>query len=289
VYQEFGFYTENYAMGTLYDPTPGDKIVGEIWPQTTQFKLAVHVPEKAATVVFGAANPYHRHFPVEGRSPYDQYHQAGGAMVNVCYVPDGNADARATASSLLAVPKLAGEPTREKDWYVWQVGNTFVAAHPLGTNTRFVTLADWSRRTSEKAKDGTVKIAEYADYRWLQTDGHHCGWIIDTGARKDYPTLAAFREALRTRTKVDVSRLADRQQVSYISLQGDTMTLRHTGRSVGKPEATTNGKAVSYTGWPVYDSPYVKLPLRSGVLTVSDGSRRMTIDFSGDRPVWRYD
>jgi hypothetical protein len=289
VYQETGYYTESYAMGTLYDPTPGDKIVGEIWPQTTQFKLAVHVPEKQTTVVFGAANPYHRHFPVEGKSPYDQYHQSRGAMVNICHVSDSDANGRTTASSLLAVPALAGEPTREKDWYVWQVGDTYVAAYPLGANTRFATLEDWSRRTKEREKDGTVKVAEFPDYRWLQTDGQRCGWIIDTGARNDYPTLAAFREALRTRTAVDRSRFEDKTQVSYKSLQGDTMTIRHTGRAVGKPVAITNGTPMTYSDWPVYDSPYVNLPLRTGVLTVSDGTRRMTIDFSGDRPVWRYD
>jgi hypothetical protein len=289
VYQEQGYYTENYAMGTLYDPTPGDKVVGEIWPQTTQFKLAVYLPEKQTTVVFGAANPYHRHFPVEGRSPFDQYHQARGAMVNVCHIPSSIDDARATASSLLAVPTLAGEPVTDNNWYLWQVGDTFVAARPLGTNTRFVTLADWSRRTGTQAKDGTVKVAEYPDFRWLQTDGQSCGWIIDTGTRKDYPTLTAFRDALRTRTKLDTTKLANRQQVTYTSLGGDVMTLRHTGRAVGKPDATTNGVPITYSGWPVYDSPYVQLPLRSGVLTVSDGTRRMIIDFSGDRPVWRYE
>jgi hypothetical protein len=180
VYQEALYFTRAYAMGTLYDPTPGNKIVGEIWPQTTQFKLAVPVPEKNTTVVFGAANPYHRHFPVEGRSPHDQYHQARGAMANLCYVPNANADARATASSLLAVPTLAGDPRVENGWYVWQVGDAYVAARPLGANTRFVDLSDWSRRTQEKPKDGAVKIAEYPGYRWLQTDGALCGWIIDT-------------------------------------------------------------------------------------------------------------
>ncbi len=292
VYQEYGYYTDQFAMGTLYDPTPGNQTTGVIWPQTTLFKLAVRAPERKTTLVFGAANGYHRHFPVEGRSPYDQYHQERGAMINVCHVPDPRADERTAPRSLLAVPAVLPDPLREGGWYFFAAGGAYVAARPLGTNTRWVDLADWSGRTQEKEKDGTVKTREYPEYKWLQTDGALCGWVLDTATRAQYATLDDFARAVRTKTQLDLSRFTSGRLVTYKSLYGDTLALRHTGGPGvpgGKPEAWTNGKRLVFADWPVYDSPYVRQPLKAGVLTVNDGRRRMTIDFTGDWPVWRYE
>ncbi|MBW3625416.1 MAG: hypothetical protein KY468_18630, partial [Armatimonadetes bacterium] len=286
VYQEYEYFTDSFTMSVLYNPTPGDKVVGEIWPQTTMFKLALLLPGTAR--VMGAANGYHRHFPVEGRSPYDQYHAHKGAMVNLCYVPDPNADRRAAQRSLLAVPAELPPPVVRDGWYVFEAGETFVAARPLGTNTRWTDLADWSRRTSDDP-DGKVETKVYPDYKWLQTDGKLSGWIIDTGRKKEYGTLSRFIDALREKTRLDLSQMESDRTVTYRSLYGNTLKLRHPGGLGGKPDAWTNGRKLVFENWPVYESPYINEPLNRGILTVNDGQRRMTVDFSGEWPVWKYD
>lgn len=283
-FHEHFYVSEQFAMGTLYDPTPGDKIVGEVWPQTTQFKLAVRAP--STTLVFGVANPYHRHFPVEGRSLFDQYHQEKGALVNVCFVPaEATKDARATRSSLLAVPAGLPDPmVTANGWYVFSAGETFVAVRPLGTAPpRWVDLSDWTRRT----QDAGAKIAAYPEYRWLQTDGALCGWVVDTGTRAQFASTLLFARALNLRTRLDLSRFASERVVTYTSLQNDTLILRHTGGPGGKPDVSTNGKPLVFKNWPVYESPFLSQPLRSGVLSVSDGRERLVVDFSGEQPVWR--
>jgi hypothetical protein len=284
-FQEVLFCDRGLFMGTLYDPTPGDQIVGQIWPQTTQFKLAVDTGKDVA--VFGMGNSFHRHFPVEGRSPADQFHQEKGAAVYICSVPAVKTERPSPPYSLLAIPAGVAPPTREGDWYVWEIGDAFVAARPLGEDTRWTDLTEWLARTNPQEKKPASEFAP--DYRWLRTDGALCGWVVDTAVRnpKEYPNRAAFVRALKTRTRLDLQRFASDRTVTYRSLRGDTLMLRHTGGLGGKPEAETNGKKLVWSDWPVYDSPCVQLPLRSGVLTLSDGKERRVIDFSGDAPVWR--
>jgi hypothetical protein len=273
------YNTAAFSMGTLYDPTPGDRIKGEIWPQTTVFKLAILTPDDV--LVLGAANGFHGHFPVEGRSPYDQYHQSKGAMINVCQVNDPDIGGRAAQRSLLAVPDGLEQVGERDDWLFFQAGETFVAVRPLGDGARWTDLADWTRRITEGRKTGPTIIP---GYRWLQTDGALCGWVIDTGTTARHSDAQTFMDDVLQGDRLDLDDFARDQTVTYRSLDGDTLKIRHTGGPGGKPEAWTNGTRIEFRDWPVYESRYVNEPLGAGRLEVNDGRESLTVDFSGDWP-----
>ncbi len=263
---EILYNTSQFTMGTLYDPTPGDKIKGEIWPQTTMFKLAILTPDDV--LVLGATSGYHRHFPVEGRTPHDQYHQAKGAMINVCNGSEGEAGGAFGGKALLAIPDGLEQVTERDGWWFFRAGETFVAAFPLGGGASWTDLGD----------------SGGPDYRWLQNNDTLGGWVIDTGTTERFADAEAFIDEVLTGGRLDVTRFASDRTVSYRSLDGDTLKIRHTGGPGGRPEAWTNGEALTFRDWPVFKSPYVNEPLDQGTLEINDGREFLSIDFTGEWP-----
>ncbi len=266
--QEVLWVGREAAMTTLYSPEKGVRTSGTILPQTTMFKVCLRGPDDVH--VFGASNGYHRHFPLEGRTPYDQYHQAGPAALNVCHVgvPE---DERTKHRSIFGVPAGAGEATRDGGWWFWQVGRAYLAARPLNGRAAFAEIG-----FEQKGDDAT---------RWLVSPGALTGWAVQVGEGPEVASLDAFRRAVLGRVRLDLTRFEADRDVTMTSLDGRTLRLRHTGGPGGRPEAWTDGQRVSYEGWPVFASPWVNEPLGSGVLTVRDGTRTVRVDFSGDAPV----
>jgi hypothetical protein len=264
--QEYLYISDQFAMATLYSPEDGIRTTGTILPQTSMFKAALL--DEGGVRVFGMANGYHRHFPVEGRTPYDQYHQKKGAAINICYV-NRDEDERTRHRSILGVPPGVGEPVVKDGWYFWQVNRAYLAARPLGAAPRFDSVGEQYDRTG---------------YRWLVSPGALGGWIVQMGQQPQYPTLQDFQTAVLERCQVDISRFNEHREVVYRSLEGHTLKMRHTGGPGGRPNIWTDGEAIGYDDWPVFESPYVRQEAGSGVLTVTDGKRKLTINFSGDRP-----
>ena len=61
----------------------------------------------------------------------------------------------------------------------------------------------------------------------------------------------------------------------------DEARMAHTGGPGGKPRAWTGGKEVEFSGWPVFDSPALSLPLRSGQLRIGAGEGSRLLKFPG--------
>lgn len=89
------------------------------------------------------SNGYHGHFALEGRTPYDQYHQHRAAAINICWVNrpddsghegghDGVGRGRTVHRSLFGYPPGVARPVERGGWYFWEVGDAFVAVFPLG-------------------------------------------------------------------------------------------------------------------------------------------------------------
>lgn len=275
--QEYLYVNDQYAMGTLYSAEDGLKTTGTILPQTTMFKVAVLDKDNVRT--FGASNGYHRHFPLEGRTPYDQYHQHRDAAINICYV-DKPEDNRTRHRSIFGVPLAAGEPGyRENGWYFWQVNKAYVGVKALNGKAEFgqVTRADDS--------GGMINV-ESKTHRWLVSPGSPGGWVVQLGQQPQYPSLNHFAKAVLNDCVLDTSKLATDRIVTFKSLAGDTLKIRHTGGPGGRPEAWTNGKAVDFTQWPVYESPYMNQATGSGILRLTDGKQTLIIDYSGEWPVF---
>jgi hypothetical protein len=269
--QESLYFNRHYAMGTLYCPDKGVRTVGTILPQTTMFKAALLDDGEVRT--FGAANGYHRHYPIEGRSPYDQYHQVRDAAVYICYV-NHEENERVRHRSILGVPKGIDEPARKGGWYFWQVNKAYLAARPLNGEARW---DDLGRSDKQKQQDR---------HRWLVSPGKLGGWVVQLAQQPDYATLGEFQRGVLSRCKLDLSGFRWGRTVSFVGLRGDTLKVHHTGGPGGLPDAWTNGKRIAFHKWPVYESPYVNEEAESGILRLTDGRSTLTIDFSEDEPAW---
>ncbi len=278
--QEYLYVNREYAMGTLYTGEKGVKTRGTILPQTTMFKLLVLDTDDVRS--FGMSNGYHGHFPLEGRSPYDQYHQKRGAAINVCFV-DRDEDERTKHHSLLGVPVGIMDPVEREGWFFWEVKDAFVAARPLNGEAAFGDCP-WSVKQREKAakKGREAKLS----HRFLVSPGKLTGWVVQAGQRSEHATFDEFQADVLRRCELDVARFEAERYVRFRTLDGDAIALRHTGGPGGRPDAWTNQRKLVFESWPVYDSPYVREDLRSGILRLSDGEETLTIDFSGERPVY---
>jgi len=271
VQQEVLWAAPHLQMATLYDPMPGNRTSGVIWPQTTQFKLALRLPGDVK--VLGIGNGYHRHFPVEGRTPYDQFHQEKGAAINLCFLPDPALRAPDSAEeSYVAVPDGVEEVARDGGWILLRAGEAWIALFPLAGEPAWDRFADWAKRTGAKPKDPEAPVP---GYRALRTQGTLLGWVIDAASTAEFADAPALLRALKERCPVDRSRLESDREITYTSLAGDTLRMRHTGGPGGRPQAWTNGTELVFAEWPVFDSPVLKQPVGAGRVEVvaKDGSK----------------
>ncbi|MFP4355612.1 MAG: hypothetical protein ACLFUJ_10870 [Phycisphaerae bacterium] len=270
------YFTDDYAMGTLYSPDAGVRTSGTILPQTTMFKLLTRVERDV--VSFGASNGYHGHFPLEGRTPYDQYHQKRGAAINITYV-DKDEDVRTRHRSLLGYPIQAGDPIEKGGWFFWKSGRAWVAARPLNGNAA-------RGQATKPGKQGQAEPVKEDTHHFLVSPGRLGGWVIQAAEGEQFETMADFQQAVLEETKLDLAKFNSQRMVSYTSLQGDRLEIRHTGGPGGRPEAWTNGQELTFENWPVYESPYVQQNVGSKVLRLSDGTDTLTIDLNGKTPLY---
>ncbi|MFP4215527.1 MAG: hypothetical protein ACLFVH_06320 [Phycisphaerae bacterium] len=274
--QEYLYVARNYAMGTLYSPEKGVRTRGTILPQTTMFKACLLDANDVRA--FGMSNGYHGHFPLEGRTPYDQYHQKRSAALNICYVPREE-DARTRHRSIFGYPEQVGQPLQDGGWYFWEVADAYLAARPLN---------DQAARgvATTPGKDGKPAPVKDKDYAWLISPGKLTGWAVQLGQKPEYATLDAFRKAVKQKVTVDTTNLQSSRMATMTTLEGDVISLHHTGGPGGRPEAWTNGKKLTWNDWPVFDSPYLKEAAGSNRLWLSDGENALTIDVSGEIPTF---
>ncbi len=275
VSQEILWSDSGVQMSTLYDPTPGNRTTGTIWPQTTMFKLAVLAPGDVK--VLGIGNGYHKHFPVEGRSAFDQFHQEKGAAINLCYLPPPEQrPPNAVPESYVAIPDGIEEVARGGGWIILGGGSALIAVYPLGGQPEPDHFADWAARTGAKPQEGTPPVP---GYRALRLKGDLTGWVVQVkSGTRDAESLLA---RLKAECPVDTSKLLSHREVSYRSLDGPEIRMVHTGGPGGKPRAWTGGKELAFTGWPVFGSDPLSLALRSGEMRLGIGEHSRTLKFPG--------
>lgn len=277
--QETLYVARHFAMTSLHSGEDGVATTGTILPQTTMFKLTLLDTDDVR--VFGLSQGYHKHYPLEGRGPFDQFHQHGPAAIHIAAVTDLDTIRRRTEKmplaniqprAILGVPRDIPEPIVRDGWYFWHVNQAFVAARPLNGKAAFEELPERAGKTDL--------------HRWLVSPGELSGWVVQAGEQPQFADLAAFQQAVLASCKLDTSSFASHRAVTFTTLAGDELRMRHTGALGGKPEASTNGQPLRYEGWPVFDGPYLSEPVGSGVLRVTDGAQTLTINVNGDRPTF---
>lgn len=277
--QEVGYMSENFTMATLYHPYNRFQRTGTIFGQTLPFKLTVRDGNAAAT--FGVGHEYMPYHAVQGRDPYGQYHQHEGAMIYVAHVADeeqqgvNEDDAlRIVHRSVFAAPRSLGEPTERDGWLFYEGSGSYVAAHAVNGNMEYVGEIEGRR--------GAEVHAHYV------SNGRTTGWIVEAAEASDYANFQAFQDAVLNTTAVSGAEdLGEDLGFEYVSVRGDSLSITWNPDN-SRPQATTNGEDYVYENWPIFESPYLSIPVESGVLRANDGEWSMTIDYSGDVPEWEY-
>lgn len=264
------YITKDYSLGTLLDSQRSYQTKGTINAQYATYKLVIRDPKGLSNAVISLAGTFHTPMAT-GRSPGDQYLQEKGAVIYQLRLNERDKAAGVPGRSHLIVPSRYGKPQQYKNWYIWQIENIWLCAHPSGENI------NWQDSGAEKE----------SDYQILAAIGTNTAWITDIGSVTDYPDLASLQKAL-DRTKIDLSNWEKLGQLTYTSLQGDNLEMTYQVNS-GVGRAKINGKERVLKDWAVLDSPYVKEELNSGILQVfsPEGKWRLQETLTG--PKWEGD
>lgn len=260
------YITRHYTLGTMwYDP--------DTCTQLTRMQLGAVTPD--GTVAFtgsapGSYNGQPKYTSGQGThitrtsgdvdphtdAIYVQYAQSGPVVVCMAQFPERTAE----QFTYFTTPV---EPVKQDNMWLMHTGSTFVAVIPL-TSTAEQTILG-----------GKIKA--------LKFPGRRSGWIMVAGDTDSHKGVQEFAAAVRN-LKHDSSSWESEMKVAINVPGGTSLTMKY-AQDAQKADAWIDGRKVDLSGWPVYDGPFVQQ--RNGILTVTDGKERFTIDFSGDMPVYR--
>ncbi|MDZ7376056.1 MAG: hypothetical protein ONB13_05500 [candidate division KSB1 bacterium] len=174
------------------------------------------------------------------------------------------------------------EPKMIDSVFYFEAGGLLLAVIPLTPNHQVVApTATIVVNTSEEVQHF------FHDYRILSFPGPISGFIVETGEKSDYGSMAAFAQAIQTRTRLDTSQLRRMHRLSYRSLYGDDIRMTYRGQGL-RCDAIINGKKPDwdhYTGGAVYESPYLRI--KNGTMWLSDGKEAYIVKILRDRIQWR--
>jgi hypothetical protein len=75
-------------------------------------------------------------------------------------------------------------------------------------------------------------------------------------------------------------------KIAYTSIYGDDLLMDYQPTGL-RSKGTINVEIQDWdelTNGAVYQNPYVNI--KNGIMEVSDGENRYTVDFTGERPIW---
>jgi len=191
----------------------------------------------------------------------------------------GTADQRAEAIAALVakwpdfafvtIPPRAPEPERIGDWWVLTLGAVHVGIRPLGAGAE----------VTDAPTDPAAKKKSAEPLRILRIPGRRTGFVLVVAGPEEARDRAAFTTLLE-RCGVDTTRMASDATVVTTTPEGRTLRVRWAEE---RPEVSVDGKPFT---WPsaVFAGP--NLTCADGVMTVSDGAKGFTVDFTGDLPVY---
>jgi hypothetical protein len=313
--REVVFATPDWVVGSSVSSPIGGWGGGDT--QETMWKfVATGAPDGDAWVIAGAGASYARRsrHSGEGRGPWDQVAQHDDVVIQMTRVPE-NAD-RLTANALALfgewrrsgnADKVSWAAPSQEPWaytrlpedatvveadgvlFVDLGGRAFAAVRPL--NGRYA----W---VEEGIREGT---------RVARTDGARgevVGWAYEFGSARTDGDFEAFRAAVRSRSRLDVSRIAD-GTVGYVGRRGGPLEARFgSDGSYAQPEYDWGPQPAWPAGeghgrvpriwvddreldlrspWPAAEGP--RLQLQGCVLRVGTGRGATTTRLPRDRTV----
>ncbi|MFB2970862.1 hypothetical protein ACE1CD_17970 [Aerosakkonema sp. BLCC-F183] len=241
------YVTKDYSLATLLEPKRSYQVKGTINAQYATYKLAIRDPKGENNAVISLGGTYHN-LMATGRSPGDQYVQGRSAVIYQLILNQQDLAANVPPRSHLVIPIRYGQPQRYRDWYIWQIEETWLLARPWGDKISL--LAPVSERNK--------------DYQALVASGNKTAWITDVARIADYPDFKRLTAAL-DRVVVDDREWEKQGKLAYTGLEGDKLVMTYAPNG-GIGVASINGKPRVLQNWPVIASPYLREGLRSGVL-----------------------
>lgn len=262
---EIFYITDDYSLGTLLVPHRSYQVQGTINAQYATYKLVIRDRQGANNAVVSLGGTYHSPM-ADGSSPGDQFLQEKGAVIYQLRLNEEDIAAGVPAVSHLVLPSRYGEPQQYKNWYIWQVEQTWLAARPWGDKI------EWRSPVSEKN----------SDYQVLAANGNQTAWITDVVSTTDYPDLDALKKAL-DHTAVNDTEWQIQGKLTYKTLAGDRLSLTYVPDS-GVGLGRINGEEVRLQNWPVFSSLYLNQDLYSGLLELDYPGGQWRLEMNSPKP-----
>jgi hypothetical protein len=105
----------------------------------------------------------------------------------------------------------------------------------------------------------------------LTPENEYAPVILEVMAKRDVKSFADFKAMVKA-----CPLKMDGPVLHYRSIYGDKMTLD----SSYQKTPTINGEPVNYAPKKVFDSPFLNADYNTGIVTISKGDRRVTLDFN---------
>lgn len=188
---------------------------------------------------------------------------------------------KGSASSWFYFPKEL-EPKLIDGRYFFEANKILLAVTPIGNESFVLNPAD-SLTKSLKNRQARKFFERYGLIAFF---GQESGYAVEVVEKEEYNSVQDFARALKRRSKLDLGKLNE-GQISYTSVSGDELIMNY--NPVGlRCFGTINGEIQdwdNHTNGAIYESPY--LSIKEGVMKLSDGTKGYTVDFRGERPVWK--
>jgi hypothetical protein len=184
---------------------------------------------------------------------------------------------KGSASSWFYYPRQL-KPVESEGIFFLESASMHIAVIPFGKGG-FV----WTPKL-----EGNSEAAKFfKDYGVIVFPGEVSGYVIETAEKAIFPTMQEFSQALRGKTKIDLSKLLKDKEINYSSLSGDHLRMLYNPSGL-RCAAWINGKKQdwnNHTNGAVYDSPFLKV--KNGMMKVSDGKNAYEIDFRKENPEFK--
>ncbi|MFW6061478.1 MAG: hypothetical protein ACOC93_01595, partial [Planctomycetota bacterium] len=259
------FISKSFTMGSMWDAYRS---------QLTRFQIAAATPEGAVTFTGGHPRKSdHRGKKTgagyrDGTGRYLQSAQVGSTYLAMAMVPE---DDELDYAYFILPPEA--KPETVGPWMIFTAGETKVAVRPIAGKAELAEL---------KGRKGRTLNA-------IKFPGRRTGLLVEVADSATQPTASGLAKTLG-RTKLNASRLAEDMALTYTNVRGESIEMvfnpdpdgdEHGSRAA---RVTVDGKNVDLSSWPIYSGPFVRQS--PGVLTVSDGAKSFTVDFTGEMPVY---
>jgi hypothetical protein len=246
----------------------------------TLFGLQPYSSSYEGTMYFGAAAAnvtdlitrskadYDSPDKLAGGSPYEQVCQQGPALIALYDIPPQTRFPQITTFFSRDLKRQA-DPS---GWIFGQAGPAYVAYYPLArgewkpmgwTGLLKGGAGGWfATGYSDMAKDNQCLVS---------TDLKN-GYLVQVAPQRDYPSLAAFADAVRRLPRETAQ--SPKPRVKYTALDGTRFEVTY-----GQPPRI-NGQAPDYRAWPLFDSPYGHSKRGSHRLDLEFQGQHYTLDFA---------